>query len=117
MRFGYLPKSDLDSVNLRSEEQLRAAISTMQKFANLPPTGVIDNTTLALMRKKRCGVPDLFGTSHERIKRYALQGSKWHKTDLTWRLVYFYKSVLLEEYIILFQYYCSYIYRVKYLRY
>jgi len=102
VRFGYLPKSDLDSGNLRSEEQLRAAISTMQRFANLPPTGIIDNTTLALMRKKRCGVPDLFGTPHERIKRYALQGSKWHKTDLTWRLVYFYNSILLDQYIILF---------------
>jgi hypothetical protein len=58
----------------------------MQKFGNLKQTGIIDNETLVLMNSKRCGVEDVVENGlHERVKRYALQGSKWMKTDLTWR--------------------------------
>ncbi|KAL3227694.1 hypothetical protein MRX96_003662 [Rhipicephalus microplus] len=36
-----------------------------------------------MMKRPRCGVPDVIGHA-ERVRRYALQGSKWDKTDLTW---------------------------------
>ncbi|XP_067132303.1 matrix metalloproteinase-2-like [Centruroides vittatus] len=84
-KYGYLPQSDLQTGNLRTESQLKEAIKLMQRFGNIPQTGVIDNMTLKLMKRKRCGVPDLIGTS-ERVKRYALQGQKWPKTNLTWSI-------------------------------
>ncbi|RWS17669.1 Matrix metalloproteinase-17-like protein [Dinothrombium tinctorium] len=63
----------------------------MQKFGNIPVTGVIDNATIGLLRRKRCGLPDLIRSSDEyshkgtRPKRYALQGLKWKRTNLSWR--------------------------------
>lgn len=84
-KYGYLPQSDLETGNLRTEDQLKEAIKSMQRFGNIPQTGVIDDLTIQLMKRKRCGVPDMIGTS-ERVKRYALQGQKWPKTNLTWSI-------------------------------
>lgn len=84
-KFGYLPQTDLDAGNLRTEEQLQDSIRSMQRFGGLPETGVIDDATVDLMRRPRCGLPDFVGTS-ERVRRYALQGSKWDKIDLTWSI-------------------------------
>ncbi|GFV19476.1 matrix metalloproteinase-16 [Trichonephila clavipes] len=50
-------------------------------------TSVLDNDTLGMMNTPRCGVKDKIGhSSYARRKRYALQGSKWRKTDLTYRI-------------------------------
>uniref|UniRef100_A0A1B0G123 Peptidoglycan binding-like domain-containing protein n=1 Tax=Glossina morsitans morsitans TaxID=37546 RepID=A0A1B0G123_GLOMM len=94
MEFDYLPKSDIETGALRTEEQLKEAIRNLQRFGNIPVTGEIDAATRKLIRKPRCGVgdsnqtttfsPDNLHHSH-RIKRYVLQGPKWDKTDLTWR--------------------------------
>uniref|UniRef100_A0A1A9W7U8 Peptidoglycan binding-like domain-containing protein n=1 Tax=Glossina brevipalpis TaxID=37001 RepID=A0A1A9W7U8_9MUSC len=94
MEFDYLPKSDIETGALRTEEQLKEAIRNLQRFGNIPVTGEIDAATRKLIRKPRCGVgdsnqtttfsPDNLHHSH-RMKRYVLQGPKWDKTDLTWR--------------------------------
>ncbi|XP_054724008.1 matrix metalloproteinase-2-like [Uloborus diversus] len=84
-RYGYLPTSDLHSESLRTEDQLRAALSSMQDFAGLPQTGLADEATVRLMRRRRCGVPDLMpGQPRRRVRRYAIQGQKWPSTTLTW---------------------------------
>ncbi|XP_076362919.1 matrix metalloproteinase-17-like isoform X1 [Tachypleus tridentatus] len=57
----------------------------MQRFAGINETGELDEGTVALMKRKRCGMPDLIGSS-ERIKLYDMQGKKWSKNSLTWRL-------------------------------
>ncbi|CAN7946426.1 unnamed protein product, partial [Ixodes pacificus] len=75
--------SVLPSDNLRTEEGFRAALRRMQKFAGLPATGRLDQATARMMKARRCGVPDVIGHA-ERVRRYALQGSKWDKTHLTW---------------------------------
>lgn len=99
MHFGYLPKSDIETGNLRSDVQLIEAIKTLQRFGHVPPTGHVDADTLALMRRRRCGQPDVTTGSTEfsannrmdtdlyrrRFKRYAIQGSKWQNTNLKWR--------------------------------
>ncbi|KAM7312947.1 uncharacterized protein ISCGN_009851 [Ixodes scapularis] len=86
-RFGYMGDTSSGSVlpsdNLRTEEGFRAALRRMQKFAGLPATGRLDQATARMMKARRCGVPDVIGHA-ERVRRYALQGSKWDKTHLTW---------------------------------
>ncbi|XP_076345485.1 matrix metalloproteinase-25-like [Tachypleus tridentatus] len=84
-KFGYLPSSDFQTGNLRTDEQLRKAIKLMQKFGGINETGEMDEATVKLMNRKRCGMPDLIGPS-DRVKRYALQGQKWETTHLTWSI-------------------------------
>ncbi|XP_021938956.1 matrix metalloproteinase-2-like isoform X2 [Zootermopsis nevadensis] len=85
MDFGYLPQSDLETGNLRTDDQLRDAIRTLQTFGSIPATGEMDDATVSLMQKPRCGLPDIAST-HFRSKRYTLHGQKWHYTNLTWSL-------------------------------
>ena len=54
---------------------------------NLPVTGQVDRATLNMMRKPRCGVPDVEdGAFESRKRRYSTFGSKWSKTHLTYYL-------------------------------
>lgn len=85
MTFGYIPPSDVETGNLRTEDQLRDAIRNLQSFAHLPVTGDLDAETVRLLRKPRCGLPDIPYHSSKRKKRYTLHGQKWHYTNLTWR--------------------------------
>ena len=75
-----------------SEKYLRDSIKSMQRFGNIPQTGLLDKATIELMNRKRCGVPDIIAPDDSlvvhRSKRYIIQGSKWSKTNLTWRFVY-----------------------------
>lgn len=103
------------SSNLISEESFSSAIVEFQRFAGLPETGQVDNETLSMMRVPRCGNTDrpllratisksgqLIGgraaaaaaansdggrkLATRRRKRYALQGSKWRRQELTYRI-------------------------------
>lgn len=63
----------------------------MQKFGAIEQTGVIDAATKELLKKPRCGRPDIetnetlsLDVRVKRHKRYALMGAKWDKTKLTW---------------------------------
>ncbi|KAH8252944.1 hypothetical protein KR032_002768 [Drosophila birchii] len=97
MQFDYLPKSDLETAALRTEQQLIDAIRSLQSFGNIPVTGKIDSATARLIQQPRCGVgdkkyasnfsPDNLYHENTRVRRYVLQGPKWDKTDLTWSLV------------------------------
>lgn len=93
MQFGYLPQSDIETGNLRTEESVRDAVRELQRFGGLPETGNIDAATRKLLATPRCGVPDKQdnynlerpGPGIRRTKRYTLQGLKWDYTNLTWR--------------------------------
>ena len=79
----------------------------MQKFGGLNETGILDTETVELMKSPRCGVPDNIenyenlidigddddekeedkdGYYPSRKKRYALQGSRWKKKTLTYKV-------------------------------
>lgn len=100
MNFGYLPKSDMETGNLRTEDQLKEAIRSLQRFGHIPATGVIDDATRELMLRPRCGQPDnedsndfsatnRLRTNEMRSKRFVIQGPKWPTASVTWRLVAF----------------------------
>ncbi|KAL6472252.1 hypothetical protein MHYP_G00184400 [Metynnis hypsauchen] len=56
-------------------------IAEMQKFFGLTVTGSVDQETLQVMMKPRCGVPD--------VAQYTTfgEGLKWQKNQLTYRIV------------------------------
>ena len=52
----------------------------MQRFSNLPETGILDKQTTQLMSKPRCGLPD-----HQ---PFGFQSpSKWTKNALTYKII------------------------------
>lgn len=85
MKYGYLPASDMETGNLRTEDQLREAIRVMQRFGHIPITGILDDATKALMQKPRCSLPDVLPTDLEpRSKRFVKQGKRWDWYNITW---------------------------------
>ncbi|VDP00079.1 unnamed protein product [Soboliphyme baturini] len=82
--FGYLPRSNPEISNLRREDAVKKALSRLQQFAGLPVTGNLDDATKKLMKTKRCGLPDV-PYPQRRYRRYTLQGSKWPRTNLTYK--------------------------------
>lgn len=94
MRFGYVGDEAFNSLREIGYEEWKRAVMKFQKFARIPVTGLMDVQTLQLLQRKRCGLPDIswshLSAIHDerhRSKRYALQGSKWPRNNLTWRLV------------------------------
>lgn len=85
VKYGYLAAEDAQSGALRKEDYLQNAIRRLQRFANIPATGIIDDETKKLIRKPRCGLPDVsIDDFSNRVRRFALKGSKWPKLELSW---------------------------------
>ncbi|VAX28569.1 hypothetical protein MNBD_NITROSPIRAE01-771 [hydrothermal vent metagenome] len=57
------------------------ALKKFQQFSGLSVTGVLDQKTVALMSKKRCG--------HLDVGAYAAQGNKWNRNNLRYGFVDF----------------------------
>ena len=86
VKYGYIPKDDTRAGSIRSANYLKDAIKRLQKFAGLPVTGIVDEATINLINRPRCGLPDYFSSDiRNRVKRYSLKGPKWEKLALTWR--------------------------------
>ncbi|XP_077868624.1 matrix metalloproteinase-19-like [Saccoglossus kowalevskii] len=100
-KFGYLKK--LKEGVQHDDKSTNAAVRAFQRMANLEETGNMDEKTIAMMQAPRCGVEDVVGSGRidhdkktkatgkskfadrRRSKRYTIQGSKWSKTDLTYK--------------------------------
>lgn len=84
-----------NELNLLDHREIERAIKLMQKYAHLPQTGRMDQRTMDIMKSPRCGVPDVKSstTKYRRsiTKRFAVYGSKWDKSPITWKYVYFFK--------------------------
>lgn len=87
-RYGYMNGTMSNSSNLISEDSFQNAIVSFQRFAGIPETGSIDHMTIKYMQMPRCGNKDHSGKIEygRRKKRYALQGSKWKRQELTYRI-------------------------------
>lgn len=57
------------------DENTRQALMDFQEFNHLQVTGELDEATLDLMSRPRCGFPDM--------AEFTLEGRKWNKTNLT----------------------------------
>ncbi|XP_047309427.1 metalloendoproteinase 5-MMP-like [Impatiens glandulifera] len=96
VKYGYLMHnpSTTDEGFEVLDDAVEEAIRKYQLFYHLDVTGVLDEHTLSLMTKPRCGFPDLInGTTIKHgmklvldpTKRsYYVTGSKWDKLNLTW---------------------------------
>ncbi|XP_046744993.1 matrix metalloproteinase-2-like isoform X1 [Diprion similis] len=82
--FGYLPKGSPRAEAQYSQDSMVDALKTVQKFGNIPQTGVFDNNTLQLMKSPRCGIPDVDRNVNTRSKRYAVGSRGWRKRDITY---------------------------------
>ena len=107
-KYGYLPRAEEGKSFLMTDDGVKNAIKQMQKYGGLNQTGIIDEKTLELMSSPRCGVPDVAesfenlidvgdedtdetndehgGYFPSRKKRYALQGSRWKKRVLSYKV-------------------------------
>lgn len=81
MKYGYLDYPDHKIGKAISMEDITAAVRKMRLFAGLNETGdITDPETLALVKRTRCGVPDVGPSDNARRKRrYALHGTYWRK--------------------------------------
>jgi hypothetical protein len=98
-QFGYFPNPNLRSGNLlfkaevafdpenpsEFDDRFEKAVLAFQRNQGLPTTGVVDEQTLALMRRPRCGFPDLAPTGPgEGAERFVAQGNKWSSNDVSY---------------------------------
>uniref|UniRef100_A0A7N8Y3X1 72 kDa type IV collagenase n=1 Tax=Mastacembelus armatus TaxID=205130 RepID=A0A7N8Y3X1_9TELE len=60
---------------------LKDTLKKMQKFFSLPETGEIDSKTVEIMKKPRCGVPDVANYNFFHRK------PMWQKKDITYRIL------------------------------
>ncbi|GAB1608062.1 matrix metalloproteinase-19-like [Argonauta hians] len=92
-QFGYLPKNGTgDRSHEIPPELMERAITMFQKFNGLRVTGILDATTREKMFQPRCGVKDIMGDAAAFRKV-----SKWRKTNLTWSLKDFSKTLRLSR--------------------
>ncbi|KAK6633344.1 hypothetical protein RUM44_003946 [Polyplax serrata] len=86
--YGYLPPTitSESSEGLITQEAFSKAVSDFQKFMELNTTGTLDKETIQLMSTPRCGVKDVDYEYDSRTKRFVMQGSKWHKSKITFAI-------------------------------
>ena len=90
-RFGYLPSITSGKLPLLSQEGFEKSIKHFQSYVGLDITGVVDEQTLEFLKTPRCSLPDITSeidsqSASPREKRYALQGSRWKKRRLTYKV-------------------------------
>ena len=93
MQFGYLSLSDMETQQVRSLEEVRAAVRRLQRQAGLPPTGAFDSATERLMKTRRCGVQDLSAPALARSagpESFTLNSGQWPHTAITYRYIALY---------------------------
>ena len=81
LAFGYREENP-NSPQLLSPDTLKKQIKSLQRYAGIPETGVLDKDTIEMMETPRCGLPDLEATDRNyelktRKKRFVTHSTKW----------------------------------------
>ena len=85
----YLTKFGYISLSRSANNDATTGIKYFQKFFGLPVTGTLDENTIEVMNKPRCGFPDTEKSSDSvRVKRYDARYGKWSKNSLKYYLSY-----------------------------
>ncbi|CAH2266423.1 matrix metalloproteinase-25-like [Pararge aegeria] len=86
-KYGYLQEVPSSVSMTYTSQSIAEAVTRMQNFAGLPPTGYLDDETRKLFKRRRCGVKDIEAKfSTHRRKRYILQQG-WGKKAITYRVI------------------------------
>ncbi|XP_041977336.1 matrix metalloproteinase-2-like [Aricia agestis] len=85
-QYGYLWEDGGGAVYTAAS--LAEAVRRVQRFAGLPPTGLMDPQTRRLFKSRRCGVKDIESAEERsrRLRRYILQEG-WKKRSITYRVL------------------------------
>ncbi|XP_071094306.1 matrix metalloproteinase-17-like [Haliotis cracherodii] len=88
-KFKYLSGPSQETGNLMSQKDMTRAIKNFQRVGQIPETGIVDQRTIELMQKPRCGNSDenIFEAVRRRRKRYLLAPTKWEKKNLTFKMI------------------------------
>ena len=82
VRYGYLPRTS----NGNKLISIDSAIKSFQKRFGLDVTGHLDQSTIGLMSRRRCGISDEDLSIHQR-NGFQLYGIKWEKKTLTYDIL------------------------------
>ncbi|KAJ0180264.1 hypothetical protein K1T71_003668 [Dendrolimus kikuchii] len=89
-QYGYISKSQSANVGYSyTPYSISGPVKKLQIFAGLPVTGVLDDATKQLIKKKRCGMKDIFEENEvEKIrnKRFIIQEG-WTKRNISYRVI------------------------------
>ncbi|XP_038055508.1 matrix metalloproteinase-18-like [Patiria miniata] len=94
-KYGYMGDMDEDDWNTDSvsDKQMKKSIKMMQKFMGLKATGELDEMTMMMMDKPRCGLPDVPPSSatpndtQTGPLSYNHFGRRWGKQEITFRIL------------------------------
>ncbi|NMH96533.1 matrixin family metalloprotease [Pseudonocardia acidicola] len=64
------------------DEQLKTAVSLFQKANGLAVTGEVDDATVGLMKRPRCGFPDI--VTADGPAEFTAQGNRWNSLNVTY---------------------------------
>ncbi|XP_078393548.1 matrix metalloproteinase-17-like, partial [Cetorhinus maximus] len=81
--YGYLPPLDEVTGQLQTWDSVTKAIESMQEFAGINVTGIIDEATLNVTRTPRCSIPDILP---DRGRRTRTSPAIWAKRNLSWKI-------------------------------
>jgi len=82
---GYMKKHGDSANSVEDKEDVAKSLRQFQWFAGVPVTGKMDWSTLLKFKQPRCGMKDL--DKRRRYRRYILQGSKWNKKSISFRIL------------------------------
>jgi len=97
-KFGYLKTAKSEQPgqsHLMDQQSLIKAVKEFQTFGGVVNTGIIDEHTIELMRTPRCGLPDV--KDGVRRKRFALQGSRWMKEEVSYSVGRYPSGLTMSE--------------------
>lgn len=76
---------DINSTNIQTfnlqDENVIDALLNFQEFYHLPEDGKINNETLEILRKPRCGFPD------KMAQDFMLAPAKWYQDNISWHFI------------------------------